>query len=112
MPKFLIALHRPHGYDPGSQDEAMHQDIDALNDEMVAAGVRVFVGGLKPPATAISLTFRPTGEAEAVPGPYLDAKEYVDGFWVLDVADEDEALLWGRKATAACRAPVEVRPFH
>jgi hypothetical protein len=44
-------------------------------------------------------------------GPYLEAKEHVGGFWILDVADEAEALAWGRKAVVACRAPVEVRPF-
>ncbi|PTR32505.1 YCII-related domain-containing protein [Luteibacter sp. OK325] len=45
-------------------------------------------------------------------GPYLEAREHVGGFWILEVADLDEALAWGRKAVVACRAPVEVRPFH
>jgi hypothetical protein len=44
-------------------------------------------------------------------GPYLEAKEHVGGFWVLEAANLEEALEWGRKAAAACRAPVEVRPF-
>jgi hypothetical protein len=39
------------------------------------------------------------------------AKEHIGGFWVLEVANLDEALAWGRKAVIACRAPVEVRPF-
>jgi hypothetical protein len=45
-------------------------------------------------------------------GPYLETKEHIGGFWVLEAADLDEALEWGRKAAVACRAPVEVRPFH
>ena len=45
-------------------------------------------------------------------GPYVETKEHVGGFWVLEAADLDEALEWGRKAVVACRAPVEVRPFH
>ena len=45
-------------------------------------------------------------------GPYLETKEHVGGLWVLEAADLDEALAWGRKAAVACRAPVEVRPFH
>ena len=45
-------------------------------------------------------------------GPYLEAKEHIGGFWVLEAADLDEALEWGRKAAVACRAPVEVRPFN
>jgi len=45
-------------------------------------------------------------------GPYMKGAEHVAGFWVLDVSSHEEALEWGRKATIACRAPVEVRPFH
>jgi len=45
-------------------------------------------------------------------GSYLKTKEHVGGLWVLEAANLDEALAWGRKATVACRVPVEVRPFH
>ena len=45
-------------------------------------------------------------------GPYLEAKEHIGGFWILECADMDEALAWGRKAVVACRVPVEVRAFH
>ena len=44
--------------------------------------------------------------------PYLETKEHIGGFWVLEAVDLDEALEWGRRAAVACRAPVEVRPFH
>ena len=46
MPQYLVAIHHPDDYDPSAEDEAMTRDIDALNEEMVAAGVRIFVGGL------------------------------------------------------------------
>jgi hypothetical protein len=45
-------------------------------------------------------------------GPFLETKEHIGGFWALEAADMDEALAWVRKAVVACRAPVEVRPFH
>ncbi len=90
----------------------MGRDIDALNDEMVAAGVRIFVGGLQPASRAKSLRSQPDGEVLLTDGPYLETKEHVGGFWVLEAADLDEALAWGRKATVACRAPVEVRAFN
>jgi hypothetical protein len=90
----------------------MGRDIDALNDAMKAAGVRVFVGGLKPARSAKSLRFGPGGSVLVTDGPYTEAKEHVGGFWVLEAADLDEALEWGRKAAIACRAPVEVRPFY
>ena len=48
---------------------------------------------------------------DLIGGPYLETKEHIGGFWVLEAADMDEALEWGRKAAVACRAPVEVRPF-
>ncbi len=46
MTQYLVAIHHPDGYDGSTEDEAMTHDIDVLNDEMVAAGVRLFVGGL------------------------------------------------------------------
>ena len=48
MTRYLVALHHPDGYDPSLEDEAMHRDIDALNEETKAAGVRIFVGGPAP----------------------------------------------------------------
>ena len=113
MTQYLVAIHHPDDYDPSvAEDEAMHRDIDALNEEMKAAGVRVFVGGLHPASSAKSLRAQPDGQVLITDGPYLETKEHVGGFWVLEAADLDEALAWGRKAAVACRAPVEVRPFH
>jgi hypothetical protein len=113
MTQYLVAIYHPDDYDPSvAEDEAMSRGIDALNDEMKAAGVRIFVGGLHPASSAKSLRAQPDGEVRITDGPYLETKEHVGGFWVLEAADLDEALAWGRKAAVACRAPVEVRPFH
>lgn len=113
MTQYLVAIHRADGYDPATaEDEAMARDIDALNDEMKAAGIRIFVGGLQPPGTAKSLRPQPDGTVAATDGKYLDSKEYVGGFWVLEAASLEDALAWGRKAAIACKASVEVRPFH
>jgi hypothetical protein len=110
--KYLVAIHHPYDYDPSTEDEAMSRDIDVLNDEMKAAGIRIFVGGLRPASSAKSLRLQSNGEVLITDGPYLETKELVGGFWVLEAADLDEALAWGRKAAIACRAPVEVHPFH
>lgn len=112
MTQYLVAIHRPNDYDPSTEDAAMGRAIDALNAEMVAAGIRVFVGGLQPITSAKSLRLRSNGEVVDADGPYLTSGEYVGGFWVLEVATLDEALAWGRKAAVACRASVEVRAFH
>ena len=90
----------------------MGREIDALNDEMKAAGVRVFVGGLQPESSARSLRLQPAGKVLITDGPYAETKEHIGGFWVLEATDLDEALAWGRKAAVACRASVEVRQFH
>ena len=112
MNRYWVSIHRPDDYDPSLESEEMGREISALNDAMVAAGVRVFVGGLHPPDEAKSIRWRPGGEVSVGDGAYLRAGEHVGGFWVLEVADMNAALEWGRKAAAACRASVEVRPFH
>jgi hypothetical protein len=109
MAQYLVAIHHPDNYDPSAEGEAMIRDISALNREMVAAGVRVFVGGLSAARDAKSLRAQPDGSVLITDGPYIEAKEHIGGFWALETADLDEALAWGRKAAAACRAPVEVR---
>jgi len=112
MPQYLVAIHHPDGYDGSLEGEAMARDIDVLNEEMEAAGVRIFVGGLTPVSSARSLRPQPDGKVLITDGPYLETKEHIGGFWVLEAANLDDALAWGRKAAVACRAPVEVRPFN
>jgi hypothetical protein len=88
MTQYLVAIHHPDDYDPAvAEDDAMSRDIDALNDEMKAAGVRIFVGGLRPASSARSLRAQPDGEVRITDGPYLETKEHVGGFWVLEAAD-------------------------
>lgn len=110
--KYLVAIHHRDDYDPTTEDEAMHRDIDVLNEEMEAKGIRVFVGGLHLASKAKSIRANPDDDTAFTNGPYLQTSEHVGGFWVLECADMDEALSWGRKAAIACRAPVEVRQFH
>jgi hypothetical protein len=76
---------------------------------MIAAGARIFAGGLAPASKAKSLRRQPDGKVLVTDGPYLETKEHVGGFWILQAADLDETLAWARKAVIACRAPVEVR---
>ena len=111
MPQYLVAIQHPENYDASREGEEMIRDIGALNEEMDAAGARVFAGGLESAAKAKSLRKQPGGEVVITDGPYLEAKEHVGGFWILECADMDEALAWARKAAIACRVPVEVRAF-
>jgi len=107
--KFLVAIHRPDGYDGSTEDEAMVNEIHTLNAEMEAAGVRIFAFGLQSETSAKSLRAQPNGKVLVTDGPYLETKEHIGGFWVLETATLEDALEWARKAVIACRAPVEVR---
>jgi hypothetical protein len=110
--KYLVAIHHPDNFDPSKEDPATRRQISALNVEMIAANIRIFAGGLHAASSAKSLRAQPNGKVLVTDGPYLETKEHIGGFWILEAANMDEALEWGRKAAIACRAPVEVRPFH
>lgn len=111
MTQYLVAIHHPDTFEPHSESEQTRSDIADLNRKMQAAKVVVFVGGLAPVRDAKSVRTR-SGAPVVTDGPYLETKEHIGGFWVLEVASLDDALEWGRKAAVACRAPVEVRPFN
>ena len=111
MPQYLVTIQHPENYDPSLEGEAMIRDIGALNQEMDAAGARFFAGGLESASHAKSLRKQPDGNVSITDGPYIETKEHIGGFWILECADMDEALAWARKAVVACRVPVEVRAF-
>ncbi len=111
MPQYLVAIQHPDNYDSSLEGEAMIRDIHVLNEEMDAAGARFFAGGLEPASKAKSLRKQAGGGVIVTDGPYLETKEHIGGFWILEAADMDEALAWARKAVIACRVPVEVRAF-
>ena len=106
MPQYLFAGYLPDNFDPSTLDEAMVEEIHALNREMIAAGVRKFACGL---GKTMSLRPQPNGEVLLTDGPYLETKEHVGGLTIVETADLEEALAWARKGAKACRGPVEVR---
>jgi hypothetical protein len=101
MPHYLVAGYLPDDFDPSQVTEKMIRDIDTLNDEMEAAGVRVLGLGLSPAGTAKSLRAQPDGQVLITDGPYMETKEHVGGFLVLKAANMDEALAWARRSVIA-----------
>ena len=87
------------------------RDLDALNQEMKAAGAWVFAGGLHPPSTATVVRVT-DGEVLMTDGPYAEGKEHIGGFTIIKAPDLDAALEWGRKLARATTLPIEVRPFQ
>jgi hypothetical protein len=113
MPHYLLTVVQPGDGEPPEPAvlEPIMKDVDAVNQEMHDAGVWVFAGGLHPPSTATTL--RPKdGEVLMTDGPFIEGKEHVGGFSIIDVPDLDAALEWGRKLARATTIPIEVRPFY
>ena len=106
MPQYLVSGYLPDDFNPSTQDEKMVEQIHALNREMIAAGVRKFACGL---GKTVSLRPQPNGEMLLTDGPYLETKEHVGGFSILETADLEEALAWARKGAKIGGTPVEVR---
>ena len=111
MKQYLLSVYHPEPYEPTPEAmKLIHQDVSALNVEMMAAGAWVFAGGLYPASTATVLQVR-GDDVLVTDGPFAEGKEHAGGFWVINAPDLDAALEWGRKATRACTVPIEVRPF-
>jgi hypothetical protein len=82
--------------------------IDVFNDRLQAEGHWVFAGGLGS-ATVID---NRGGEAMFTDGPFVESKEYLAGFWVMEAADLDVALRLAAEGSKACNRKVEVRPIQ
>lgn len=84
--------------------------IKAFNDRLQAEGYWVFAGGLASPSTATVIDNR-GGEAVFTDGPFVESKEFLAGFWILEAPDLDVALKLAAKGSKACNRKIEVRPF-
>jgi hypothetical protein len=84
--------------------------IDVFNDGLIAEGHWVFAGGLAAPGTATVIDNR-GGEAMFSDGPFLESKEFLAGFWILEAPDLDVVLKLAAEGSRACNRKVEVRPF-
>jgi hypothetical protein len=114
MTQYLMAVCTVEGepmYANETEEQASGKDVDAFNEELQASGAWVFAGGLHGPDTAT--TVDATGvEVVTTDGPFAESKEQIAGFWVVEAPDLDAALALAAKGSAACRAKIEVRPFH
>ena len=112
MKRYLLSIYQPDGPPPAPEVlEPIMRDLAAVEEEMKAAGVWVFSGGLHDPSTATVLRPR-DGEPLITDGPYVEGKEHIGGFTVIQAEDLDAALEWARKAAEATRLPIEVWPMQ
>ncbi|RIJ70502.1 hypothetical protein D1871_18780 [Nakamurella silvestris] len=106
MQYLLSVLHDRLDLAPSDEMAA----IDVFNDRLQADGHWVFAGGLGFPDTATIVDNR-DGKPVLTDGPYVESKEYLAGFWVIEAADLDKALELATAGSKACNRRVEVRPF-
>ncbi len=117
MPRYLLSVYGPAErtkYGDHPSKEAMLQafaDTGVFNEKLQREGHFVFADGLDQATTASVVDGR--GDAPVVTdGPYLESKEYIGGFWVIEASGLDEALALAAEGSKACRGKVEVRPFQ
>ena len=113
MTQYLLSVHVTEStYEtPPEEMKQTYADVDRFNDELRSSGAWVFAGGLHAPSTA-TVVDATKGDVTVTDGPYVETKEQIGGFWVIEAADLDAALDWAKGASKACGAPVEVRPFQ
>jgi hypothetical protein len=112
MKRYLLTIYQPDGPPPPLEIlNKIIADVGALVQEIKDSGAWVFNGGLHPPSTATVVRAR-NGDTFLTDGPYLEGKEHVGGFMIVQAPDLDAALEWGRKAARAITLPIEVRPFQ
>jgi hypothetical protein len=111
--KYLLAVYQPDADgDVPTRDvlDKIMQDVRDIREEMKAAGVWIHSGGLDSPSTATVVQLRGRNVL-TTDGPFVESKEYIGGFSIIQAPDLDAALIWARKLVQATGLPIEVRPF-
>jgi hypothetical protein len=116
MTHYLLSVYGPAetdefgGYGSKEEMEESFAATGAFNDKLRADGYWVFAGGLQSASTA-TVVDGMGGSPVLTDGPYLETKEVIGGFWIIDAPDLDVALRLAAEGSRACRGKVEVRPF-
>ena len=112
MARFLMSVCYPAGSTMPAPEQlaTIEREVTAVHEALAARGEWVFGGGLHDPDTATVVSVA-TGSPVMTDGPFIDTKEVIGGFSIIDVADLDVALQWAERMSAATTCPIEVRPF-
>jgi hypothetical protein len=112
MNQYLLSIYQPDGGTPPPDVlKGIMSDVNAVRNEMKAAGAWVFAAGLHPPSTATVVRVQ-DGQLLTTDGPFTEGKEHIGGFSIIKAADLDAALEWGSKLARATTLPIEVRPLQ
>jgi hypothetical protein len=114
--QYLLSTFAVEGEVPGApatpeEMRAFMKRVATLEEEMAAGGTFVFGGALHDPDAATVIRAR-DGDLVMTDGPFVEAKEHIAGFYIIEADDLDAALAWARRVVDAIRHPIEVRPFR
>ena len=111
MKMYLLSVIQPDGPPPQAEVLApVIRNLETLNAELKAKGRWVFAGGLHAADTATVVRVK-DGDVMMTDGPFVEGKEHIGGFTIIEAPDLDAALEWARKVAQATTLPIEVRPF-
>jgi hypothetical protein len=114
MTHYLLSVHSVEGEirEPMTEEQMrqMHQQLGAVEGDLKSAGAWVFSGRMHEPDTATVVRVS-NGHVLTTDGPFVEAKEHLGGFYIIEAKDLDDALSWAARVTAAINAPIEVWPF-
>ncbi|GLY74753.1 YciI family protein [Actinoallomurus iriomotensis] len=113
MRQYLLSIYQPDSDTPPPPEflEPIMREVEAVRAEMKSAGAWVFSAGLHAPSTATVVRGK-GDETLTTDGPYIEGKEHLGGFTIIQAPDLDAALEWGRKLAGATTLPIEVRPLR
>ena len=114
MAHYLLSVHSVEGEvrEPMTDEEVVqaHKQLGILEQELKSAGAWVVSGRLHDPTTA-NVVRMAGGEVVTTDGPFVESKEHLGGFYIIQAEDLDAALGWASRVTEAIKVPIEVRPF-
>ncbi|WP_419994827.1 YciI family protein [Streptomyces boninensis] len=120
MPQYFLTIPHDTADEPTMESmqemdpaelEAMMAAVERFNTALTESGAFVTAGGLHPPSTAV--TVDATGDKpQHTPGPFVDATEYVGGFWIIKADNQESAITWAEQCSAALGSRIEVRALQ
>lgn len=116
MPQYLLSVYGDEATfaDLQAQPEViekLYAQVEVFNQRLRDDNAWVFGGGLQPTSSA-TVVRAGEGAPLVTDGPYIESKEKLGGFWIIEAVDLDAAMAWAKAGSAACEGPVEVRPFQ
>jgi hypothetical protein len=113
MPRFMAIIVDTNQGEPSPEEwQSVMEEYNAFGAESGAAGVVGAGEALQPPSTAVTITVEggKGGTLSRSDGPFVESKEFIGGFYLLDCKDIEEAVEWAAKIPGAWHGRIEVRP--